>query len=171
MSYQTYVLHTSFLADDLLHDGHARVFVAELPPKYNLHIIAQESCKDGNFLKTLLSNPLGPLFDASLDSALYRCATSPCSFVCAFLCSRVAHQAFRARHDQLNRPLLVTILCVVVVMCLTLRCSSSTCLLREGPTALIVSCFGQGYTLPQPGSAHAHATAAIAAARALAGGG
>ena len=80
MRYQTYVLHTSLLADNLLHDGHARVYVAELPPKYNLHIIAQEGCKDGNFLKTLLSNPLGPLFDASLDSALYRCATSRCSF-------------------------------------------------------------------------------------------
>lgn len=64
------------LADDLVHGGHARVYVADLPPKYNLHIIAQEGCKDGNFLKTLLSNPLGPLFDASLDLALYRCATT-----------------------------------------------------------------------------------------------
>ena len=64
------------LADNLLHGEHARVYVADLPPKYNLHIIAQEGCKDGDFLKTLLSNPLGPLFDASLESALYRCATT-----------------------------------------------------------------------------------------------
>lgn len=57
---------------DLLQDVHARVFVADLPPKYNLHIMAKEGCEDGRFLKDMLANPLGPLFESSLDLAQYR---------------------------------------------------------------------------------------------------
>ena len=56
---------------DLLEDVHVRVFVAELPPKYNLHTIAKEGCEDG-YLREVLANPLGPLFMSSLDQALYR---------------------------------------------------------------------------------------------------
>lgn len=63
-------------AENLLLDAHARVYVADLPPKYNLYIMAQEGCEDGIFLRNLLSNPLGPLLNASLDSALYRWAPS-----------------------------------------------------------------------------------------------
>ena len=59
-------------AENLLLDAHARVYVADLPPKYNLYIMAQEGCEDGIFLRNFLSNPLGPLLNASLDSALYR---------------------------------------------------------------------------------------------------
>ena len=55
-----------------MQDVHARVYVAELPPKYNLHLIATEGCEDGRFLKNILANPLGPLFESSLDKALYR---------------------------------------------------------------------------------------------------
>ena len=50
------------------------MYVADLPPKYNLHIIAKEGCEDGRFLKRVLANPLGPLYNGSLDTALYRCA-------------------------------------------------------------------------------------------------
>ena len=49
------------------------MYVAELPPKYNLHIIAKEGCEGGRFLKEVLANPLGPLYESSLDEALYRC--------------------------------------------------------------------------------------------------
>ena len=48
------------------------MYVAELPPKYNLHLIAEEGCEDGRFLKEMLANPLGPLYESSLDLALYR---------------------------------------------------------------------------------------------------
>ena len=58
--------------DDLLQDVHARVYVADLPPKYNMHIMAIKGCEDGRFLKDMLANPLGPLFESSLDLALYR---------------------------------------------------------------------------------------------------
>ena len=57
---------------DLLHTANARVYVADLPPKYNLHTIAKEGCEEGQFLKDLLANPLGSMFDGSLDLALYR---------------------------------------------------------------------------------------------------
>jgi len=50
------------------------VFVAELPPRYNLHLIATEGCEDGAFLKSMLANPLGPPYEAALDLALYRWA-------------------------------------------------------------------------------------------------
>jgi hypothetical protein len=50
------------------------VFVAELPPKYNLHTIAAEGCEDGAFLKDILANPLGVPVEGDLDLALYRCA-------------------------------------------------------------------------------------------------
>jgi hypothetical protein len=49
------------------------VYVAELPPKYNLHTIAKDGCKESNVLETLLGSPLGTLLSASLDDALYRC--------------------------------------------------------------------------------------------------
>ena len=49
-----------------------RVYVAELPPKYNLHTIAKDGCKESNVLATLLGSPLGTLLSASLDDALYR---------------------------------------------------------------------------------------------------
>ena len=51
------------------------MYVAELPPKYNLHTIVEEGCTEGRHLERLLSNPLGTLLSESLDSALYRCAT------------------------------------------------------------------------------------------------
>ncbi len=57
----------------LLHELNARVYVAELPPKYNLHTIAKDGCKESNVLETLLGSPLGTLLSASLDDALYRC--------------------------------------------------------------------------------------------------
>ncbi|KAK9834820.1 hypothetical protein WJX81_001043 [Elliptochloris bilobata] len=57
---------------DLLHDFNARVYVVELPPKYNTHAIAREGCTEGRFLETLLSNPLGTMLSESLVSALYR---------------------------------------------------------------------------------------------------
>lgn len=60
--------------DDLLQELHARVYVADLPPKYNLHIIADEGCEEGRVLKEMLANPLGPLLEGSLDKALYRWA-------------------------------------------------------------------------------------------------
>jgi len=60
--------------DDLLLDAHARVFVAELPPKYNLHTVTAEGCEDGAFLKGILTNPLGVPFKGDLDLALYRWA-------------------------------------------------------------------------------------------------
>lgn len=56
-----------------MQDAHVRVFVADLPPKYNIHIIAEKDCEDGRFLKNLLANPLGPLLDDSLDNSQYRC--------------------------------------------------------------------------------------------------
>ena len=62
----------SAVGDDLLQELHARVYVADLPPKYNLHIIANEGCEEGHILKEMLANPLGPLFEGSLDKALYR---------------------------------------------------------------------------------------------------
>ena len=60
--------------EDLLQDMHARVYVADLPPKYNLHIIAVEGCEEGLFLREMLANPLGAVFEGSLDKALYRWA-------------------------------------------------------------------------------------------------
>ena len=66
------MLYAAAAGDDLLQDVHARVFVADLPPKYNLHLIAEEGCEDGRFLKEMLANPLGPLYENSLDLALYR---------------------------------------------------------------------------------------------------
>jgi len=57
----------------LLHELNARVYVAELPPKYNLHTIAKDGCKESNVLATLLGSPLGTLLSVSLDDALYRC--------------------------------------------------------------------------------------------------
>lgn len=59
---------------ELLHKHNARVYVAELPPKYNLHTVAEEGCSEGRHLERLLSNPLGTLLSESLDYALYRCA-------------------------------------------------------------------------------------------------
>ena len=50
------------------------MYVADLPPEYNLHIIANEGCEEGRILKEMLANPLGPLFESSLDKALYRWA-------------------------------------------------------------------------------------------------
>ena len=49
------------------------MYVAELPPKYNLQTVVEEGCSEGRYLETLLSNPLGTLLSNSLDSALYRC--------------------------------------------------------------------------------------------------
>ena len=57
--------------DDLLQDEHVRIFVADLPPKYNVHTIAKEGCKSEQ-LSALLANPLGPLIHKSLSQALYR---------------------------------------------------------------------------------------------------
>ena len=62
--------------DDLLQDVHARVYVAELPPKYNLHTIAKEGCEDTAYFREVLANPLGPLYESSLDQAQYRCGSS-----------------------------------------------------------------------------------------------
>ena len=50
------------------------MYVADLPSKYNLHILASEGCEEGRVLKKMLANPLGPLLEGSLDKALYRCA-------------------------------------------------------------------------------------------------
>ena len=57
---------------DLLHEFNPRVYVAELPPKYNIDTVAQEGCKDVRALELLMSNPLGNLLSESLDAALYR---------------------------------------------------------------------------------------------------
>ena len=59
---------------ELLLEHNARVYVAELPPKYNTHTIAEEGCTESRHLAKLLSNPLGSLLGESLDTALYRCA-------------------------------------------------------------------------------------------------
>ena len=58
---------------DLLHEYNPRVYVADLPRKYNMHTIVREGCTEGQFLETLLSNILGTLLSESLDAALYRC--------------------------------------------------------------------------------------------------
>lgn len=50
-------------------------------------------------------------------------------------------------------------------------CSNPTRQLSEGRKAMTEKLLGQEYVLRQPGSAHALAAAAIAAARAFAGGG
>ena len=65
---------------DLLHEQSARVFVAELPPKYNLQTIVDDGCLEGRYLQRLLSNPLGTLLSESLNSAQYRCMSAA---VCA----------------------------------------------------------------------------------------
>ena len=64
----------SAVGDDLLQELNARVYVADLPPKYNLHIIANEGCEEGHIIKEMLANPLGTPVESSLDKTLYRCA-------------------------------------------------------------------------------------------------
>ena len=61
---------------ELLLEHNARVYVAELPPKYNVHTIAEEGCTESRHLEKLLSNPLGSLLGETLDTALYRCANA-----------------------------------------------------------------------------------------------
>ena len=53
-------------------DSHVRVYVAELPPKYNLDLIRRQGCQDAHLVEQLLANPLGELADASLDAVPFR---------------------------------------------------------------------------------------------------
>ena len=53
-------------------DSHVRVYVAELPPKYNLDLIRSQGCQDAHLVEQLLANPLGELANASLDAVPFR---------------------------------------------------------------------------------------------------
>ena len=53
-------------------DGHVKVYVADLPPKYNLDLIRRQGCQDAHLVEQLLANPLGELAGDSLDAVPFR---------------------------------------------------------------------------------------------------
>ncbi len=53
-------------------DNHVKVFVVELPRKYNLDLITRQACNNTHFVEKVLTNTLGELSGSSLDVAHYR---------------------------------------------------------------------------------------------------
>ena len=52
-------------------DSHVKVYVAELPPKYNLDLIRRQGCQ-AHLVEQLLANPLGELAGDSLNAVPFR---------------------------------------------------------------------------------------------------
>jgi len=56
----------------LVTDNHVKVFVVDLPRKYNVDLIKQQACNNTHVVERLFTNTLGDLFTDSLDLAHYR---------------------------------------------------------------------------------------------------